>query len=219
MEKLIHIIWLGPRPIYDKYMDSVREFCPEGFKIKIWRDEEVWDLCSGCEYFLRNYNKGNWAFCSDYARFKILYSFGGIYIDTDVEFIRPIDDLIEKGSFYANEKSMGRVTSGLIVYLDHTEDEAIRMILDYFEREGNKWEYLADGEILAEALGKYGYVLGTNEQTLANGVTVYKGGTFDGNRENPEPWARAIHWYTHFWVDVRDKYPAGTFSDTKPHLD
>ena len=45
-----------------------------------------------------------WAFVSDYARFKILYENGGIYFDTDVELIKPIDDIIEKGPFMGLEE-------------------------------------------------------------------------------------------------------------------
>ena len=213
--KTIHIIWLGPKPLYDKYLSSVRKYCPKGFNIKIWRDDEIVPLCQDCSYFSVNYKKSNWAFCSDYARFKILYTYGGIYIDTDVEFIAPIDDLIEKGSFFANEKLTGRVTSGLIMYMDHPNDEIIGVVKNYYETDGHKWTYLADGEILSEALKKHGYVPG-EEQTLDSGITIYKGGTFDGDKNSPESWARAIHWYTHLWVDVRLLQDPSSYQNIKP---
>jgi len=203
--KNIHIIWLGPNPIYDKYLPSIQKYCPKDFNIKIWRDDEVIKLCSDSAYFNYHYNAGHWAFCSDYARFKILYMYGGIYIDTDVEFIKPIDDLIENGSFCANEKSMRRTNTGLIVYFDKPHHEVAKRVLDYYDKHGLEWEYLADGEVLAGVLKRYGYVLEDTEQHLSNGITVYKGGTFDGDRQNPEPYARSIHWYTHFWVDPTRK--------------
>ena len=40
---------------------------------------------------------------SDYARFWIMYKYGGIYFDTDVEVIRPMDDIIAKGNFMGFE--------------------------------------------------------------------------------------------------------------------
>ena len=40
---------------------------------------------------------------SDYARFQILYTYGGLYFDTDVELIKPLEDLIEKGGFMGFE--------------------------------------------------------------------------------------------------------------------
>ena len=198
--KTIHIIWLGPKPVFDKYLPSIRKYCPKGFTIKIWRDDEVVPLCQDCEYFQRHYEKRNWAFCSDYARFKILSLYGGIYIDTDIQFLKPIDDLIEKGSFCANEKSTHRINTGLIVYFDQPHHPVAERIMNFYREEGHNWSYLADGEVLSNALKKYGYEWGDNEQHLTNGMTVYQVGTFDGDKDNPEPHARAIHWYTRFWA-------------------
>jgi hypothetical protein len=89
------------------------------------------------------------------------------------------------------------------MYAANPGEEVIYRVMKFYEDQGHKWQYLADGEVLADGLKKYGYVLDDYEQHLSNGITVYKGGTFDGDMENPEPWARAIHWYTHMWVDVR----------------
>ena len=51
------------------------------------------------------------AFVSDYARFKILYEHGGLYFDTDVEVIRPLDDLIARGPFMGCERDGGGATA------------------------------------------------------------------------------------------------------------
>ena len=53
--------------------------------------------------------------------------------------------------------------------------------------------------------GKFykGYGIFRKRKEVVNGVTIYRGGTFDGDHNNPEPWARAKHWYTHMWTDVR----------------
>lgn len=45
------------------------------------------------------YQKKKWAFVSDYARFDILYHYGGVYFDTDVEVISSMDEIIEKGAY------------------------------------------------------------------------------------------------------------------------
>ena len=44
---------------------------------------------------------------SDYARFKILYEEGGLYFDTDVEVIKPFDDIIARGAFMGCERDAG----------------------------------------------------------------------------------------------------------------
>lgn len=50
------------------------------------------------------YEVGKFAYVSDYARLKIFYENGGIYFDTDVEIIKLLDDIIEKGAFMDMEK-------------------------------------------------------------------------------------------------------------------
>ena len=97
----IHIIWLGEKPIYDKYFDSIKTFLPD-FNIKIWRDEDCMHYINECEYAKRHYSEKNYAYVSDYVRFRILYEFGGMYIDTDVEFASPLSDVVADSVKYSD---------------------------------------------------------------------------------------------------------------------
>ena len=54
-------------------------------------------------YTSEAYKARKYAFVSDYARFWILYKYGGLYFDTDVEVIRPLDDIVSKGPFMGIE--------------------------------------------------------------------------------------------------------------------
>lgn len=54
-------------------------------------------------YTAEAYKQKKYAFVSDYARFWIMYKYGGIYFDTDVEVIRPMDDIISRGNFMGFE--------------------------------------------------------------------------------------------------------------------
>jgi mannosyltransferase OCH1-like enzyme len=58
------------------------------------------------------YEAKKWAFVSDYARLKIIYDNGGIYLDTDVEIIKPIDDLLKSSGFMGFDEK-GIVATGL----------------------------------------------------------------------------------------------------------
>ena len=51
------------------------------------------------EYVKEAYEAKKWAFVSDYARFEILYKYGGLYFDTDVELVKSFDDIVSKGTF------------------------------------------------------------------------------------------------------------------------
>lgn len=54
-------------------------------------------------YTAEAYKQKKYAFVSDYARFWIMYKYGGIYFDTDVEVIRSMDDIIAQGNFMGFE--------------------------------------------------------------------------------------------------------------------
>lgn len=84
-----------------------------------------------CEYACEAYKAKKWAFASDYARFKILYEQGGIYLDTDVEVIRSLEPILERGPYMGfevdcSETTKGTVASGIGLYRD---------ILDSYEQD------------------------------------------------------------------------------------
>ena len=97
--KIIHYCWFGRNPLPDsakKCIESWRKFFPE-YEIKEW-NEDNFDVHL-IPYVEEAYNAKKYAFVSDYARFWILYFYGGVYFDTDVEVIRPMDDILAKGGF------------------------------------------------------------------------------------------------------------------------
>lgn len=97
--KVIHYCWFGRNPLPEsalKCIASWRKFFPD-HEIKEW-NEENFDV-NIIPYTRDAYQAGKYAFVSDYARFKILYEYGGLYFDTDVEIIKPMADIIETGPF------------------------------------------------------------------------------------------------------------------------
>ena len=110
--KVIHYCWFGkgemPK-IAKKCIKSWEKYCP-AYEI-ICHNEDNFDLSQN-RYMREAYEAKKWAFVSDFARLKIIYDNGGIYLDTDVELIKPIDDLlINKGFMGFDEK--GIVATGL----------------------------------------------------------------------------------------------------------
>ena len=95
------------------------------------------------------YRKGKYAFVSDYARFWILYNYGGLYFDTDVEVIRPLDDIIARGAFMGCERDGGNgekcyVAPGLGLGAS-AEHSLFRTLLD--EYEGKRFVLTEDGDV------------------------------------------------------------------------
>lgn len=101
--KVIHYCWFGRSPLPPvavKCIESWKKYLPD-YEIKEW-NEDNFDV-NMIPYTMEAYKAKKYAFVSDYARFWILYNYGGLYFDTDVEAIKPLDDIIEKGPFMGCE--------------------------------------------------------------------------------------------------------------------
>lgn len=102
--KIIHYCWFGRTPLPAlavKCIASWKKYFPD-YEIKEW-NEDNYDVHS-IPYIHEAYEAKKYAFVSDYARFEILYKYGGVYFDTDVEVIKPMDDIINRGPFMGCEK-------------------------------------------------------------------------------------------------------------------
>ncbi len=103
--KVIHYCWFGHKPLPPlalKCIASWRKYLPD-YEIKEW-NEQNFDVNQN-PYVEQAYRNKKYAFVSDFARFKIMYEYGGVYFDTDVEVVKSLDDIIEKGSFWGMELS------------------------------------------------------------------------------------------------------------------
>lgn len=97
--KIIHYCWIGGKPIPEhnkKIMESWKKFCPD-YEIIEW-NESNYDFKKN-RYMREAFENKQWAFAPDYARLDIIYEHGGIYLDTDVELIKPLDDLLNLKGF------------------------------------------------------------------------------------------------------------------------
>ena len=109
--KLIHAIWFSGDPMPDLYLrclESWKKYAPD-YEIKIWNMETY--KPDRCLFFEQAIEHKNWAFASDYARADLLYRYGGIYMDLDVEMLRPVDDLLYNDAYMSFE-SLDRIECG-----------------------------------------------------------------------------------------------------------
>lgn len=101
--KVIHYCWFGGKPLTKlakKCIKSWKKYCPD-YEIKEW-NESNYDV-NACPYVQEAYKAKKYPFVSDYARFDILYKYGGLYFDTDVEILKPIDQIVSQGAFMGVE--------------------------------------------------------------------------------------------------------------------
>jgi len=101
--KVIHYCWFGRNPLPPlalKCIESWKKFFPD-YEIKEW-NEDNFDI-NIIPYTKEAYEAKKYAFVSDYARFWILYQYGGVYFDTDVEVIKDMRPLVVCGNFMGKE--------------------------------------------------------------------------------------------------------------------
>lgn len=209
--KTIHYCWFGKKQLPElakKCIESWKKFLPD-HEIKQWNETNFDINC--CLFAQQAYNNKKFAFVSDYARFKILYDHGGIYFDTDVELIKPIDDILEKGPFMAFEKNNNgeNINPGLGI-ASYPNHKIYKEILDIYEKmsfvkEDNSFNLKIVGKYTTEILRKHGLSSGKNIQQIEE-IFLYPKEYFSPKEFETQNIVitkntRAIHHYNASWVD------------------
>ena len=112
--KVIHYCWFGGAefsPLAKKCIASWKKYCPD-YEIIQW-NENNYPINEKCQFVRDAYHYKKWAFVSDYARLDIIYNYGGIYLDTDVEMIKKPDELLQSGLGYMGFSDPDIVADGL----------------------------------------------------------------------------------------------------------
>ena len=140
-------------------IDSWKRYFPN-YEIKEWNESNFDINC--IPYVQEAYKQEKWAFVSDYARFWILYTYGGLYFDTDVEVIAVFDDILETGNFMGTEINHGKISvnpglglgceAGLELY---SEILAYYSTLHFIKNNDNTYSTVVDHT--TKFLKKYGY--------------------------------------------------------------
>ncbi len=103
--KRIHYCWFGRGQMPEmavKCIASWHRFMPD-YEYRLW-NEDTFDVNS-IPYVKEAYEAGKYAFVTDYVRLFALYTEGGVYMDTDVEIIKPLDNLLSLTAFTGYEGS------------------------------------------------------------------------------------------------------------------
>lgn len=217
--KIIHYCWFGRGPLPElaqKCVASWKKYLPD-YEIKEW-NEDNFDV-NIIPYTAEAYKAKKYAFVSDYARFWILHQYGGIYFDTDVEVIRPLDDIIERENFMGFETdpksqlkedaSEASVNPGLGMGVAPGLG-LIKKMLDFYE--GRHFEFIPGGigqltivHIATEVLRKAGLKQQQGIQQVDD-MWIYPAEYFcpinlKTGRIHVRPNTRTIHHYAGTWQD------------------
>ena len=209
--RIIHYCWFGRSPLpksAQKCIESWKKYFPD-YEIREW-NEDNFDV-NIVPYTSEAYVAQKYAFVSDYVRFWVLYQYGGVYFDTDVEVIKSMDDILGKGGFMGCEIDKGESFFvnpgvGIAVEAHHSLYKELLGMYDglSFYLENNKINPFAIVRITTEVLLRHGL---QKESCIQNvqGITVYPADYFNPlddatGRLNITVNTRSIHWYSKTWL-------------------
>ena len=216
IDKTIHYCWFGRHPLPESakhYIASWQKHFPD-YEIKEW-NEDNFDVNS-IPYTHDAYEAGKYAFVSDYARFWILYHYGGLYFDTDVEVIRPMDDIVAKGAFMGfeldnvrNANSVPAIAPGLGLGAEKGNAIYAEILkgfeqLDFYRPDGSRNPFTMI-PMVTKIMQERGLILKDEIQTI-DGITIYPNEYFNPFDDitgllRKTPNTRSIHWYAKTWAD------------------
>lgn len=118
--KIIHVFWGGNAPFRERSFVKQWEevLVPNGYEIKLWTPEDFKD--DNHRFIRETLDNGFWAHASDYIRFKVLYEYGGFWLDSDICVFKPFDELLDSEYIIASSNSgcpddIGSINN----YIDH----------------------------------------------------------------------------------------------------
>lgn len=157
--KKIHYCWFGGGKIPDdnlRWMESWAKYCPD-YEIIQW-NEKNYDITKNL-YMKQAYETKNYAYASDYARLDILYHEGGVYLDTDVELIKNLDEMLYQPAFFGWEDGL-RVATGL-GFGAINNFELLKEMRDYYDtitfiKDNGKLDLTACPTFQTRVLQRYG---------------------------------------------------------------
>lgn len=210
--KIIHYCWVGrgPHPqLMQKCLESWKEILPE-YEIMVW-DEDSFDI-SNNRFTAEAYQARKFAFVSDYVRLYALFHHGGIYMDTDVEILKPIDSFLHHRLFSGFESS-GGVPTGLIGA--EKGHPWLKELLAYYD---DRSFFLPSGEMdltpnvipITESAVAHGLLLNNQLQVLEGDIAFYPSDYFcppqGRNRHRLTANSHAIHHFAGSWGTPRQRF-------------
>ncbi len=207
--KTIHYCWFGRgkfSPEIEMCIASWRKHCPD-FEIKEWNED---NSPMDTPWIRDAYKHRKYAFVADYMRFYALYHEGGVYMDTDMLLVRPIDGFLQDGLFLGREDAFN-ASMGIIGA--ERGSAFCKVCLDYYDN--TKFDVVSPPIItrfITPQLFQFGFIEEDTTQRLANGLTVYQSSYFypihysqefalEDVMQYAKPETYGIHLWNKSWTD------------------
>lgn len=210
--KRIYYCWFGK-----KTLPKQAKKCINSWK-KNLKDYEIFEInednfdVTKCIYTKEAYENKKYAFVTDYVRLYALYNYGGIYMDTDVEVIRNLDEFLKHDAFsgFEDEKY---VPTGIMA--SKKKNQIIKELLDYyndrhFVLDDGSLDLKTNTEIITEFFEKKGLIK-NNKKQIIDGFALYPNDYFcpvnhDTHKLEKTNNTYTIHWFSGSWIPKKEKF-------------
>lgn len=173
--KVIHYCWFGRGKMPElalKCIESWKKYCPD-YEIKEW-NEDNFDL-DMYPYAREAYDNRKFAFVTDVVRLYALYHEGGVYMDTDVEVLKPLDRFLVHHAFSGFE-SEDEVPTGIMASEKGGRWAAENLAYyegKHFVKEDGSFDLSSNVKTITKLLLPHGIRLDNSFQDIAELITMY----------------------------------------------
>lgn len=207
--KIIHYCWFGRGPksaFINKCIASWEKYLPE-YQLVEW-NEDIFDV--NCNTFCKEaYDAKKYAFVTDFVRLEAMYTQGGVYMDTDVEILKPLDRFLHHPAFsgFENERF---VPTGLMAA--EKGNLWIKELRDYYEdKHFDSQNLTTNTAIITDTCLAAGLKPNGQYQELSNGVVFYPRTFFcPFDYENGDNFitedSYAIHHFSKSWLPLHIRF-------------
>ena len=222
--KKIYYCWFGGKPLPKmaiKCINSWKKYLKDYEIVEI--NENNFDVSQNI-YTKEAYENKKFAFVTDYVRLYVLYNNGGIYMDTDVEVIKNLDEFLVHTAFSGFENE-NFVPTGIMA--SEQNNKIIKELLDYYD---NRHFVLNDGtldlttntEIITNIFKQKGLVM-NNKKQIIDGFALYPNDYFcpvshEDHKLKKTINTYTIHWFAGSWIPAKDKIKIKTYQFAKKIL-
>ncbi len=216
--KIIHYVWMGKgakSELFNKCYASWKKYLPE-YEIVEW-NEDNFDINSNL-YVRQAYECKKWAFVSDYVRLYAVYTQGGVYMDTDVEVLQPLDRFLVHGAFSGFESEMDIPTGIMAGEKGHPWYKDLLSYYDnrpFINKEGGDMDLTTNVTSITNiTCEKYGLIRNGKLQYLHDDVVLYPKSffcpldyiKFRNSEKKITSETYTIHHFAGSWENTKIKY-------------
>jgi mannosyltransferase OCH1-like enzyme len=210
--KIIHYCWFGNKPLPEverKCIESWKVFFPN-YEFMFW-NENTFDI-GETNFIKQAYETGHYAFVSDYVRTKVLFEYGGIYLDTDVEFLKSFEQYLESNNSILGFETQSKIGTALMAF--SPKHEVLKSFFNFylnnnFINKNGDVNTIANVTILTDILLKAGLIPDGRAQVVDD-IEIYPREHFypkkiSDNEFKISTETVAVHKCSNSWMTVRER--------------